>query len=69
LPKSELYYFSEEKYILESQNNYEESRLIAIRTPPTEQDIAELIEVINITLISRLYTIVLSSVQNAALFV
>jgi len=44
--KSELYYFSEDKYIQENPNNFDENRIKMLKAVPTEFDIAELIEVI-----------------------
>lgn len=67
-PKSELYYFSEEKYFMENPHSYDENRIKIIRTTPTELDIAELMEVKLIVLFNRLSITVLNSVQNVVLY-
>jgi hypothetical protein len=45
-PKSELYYFSEDKYIQENPSNFDESRIKMLKSVPTELEIAELMEVL-----------------------
>lgn len=44
-PKSELYFFSEDKYIQENPNNFDESRIKMLKQAPTESEISELMEV------------------------
>jgi hypothetical protein len=46
--KSELYYFSEEKYIKESPTFFDEGRIERMRKTPSQEEIVEFIEV-NIT--------------------
>jgi len=45
-PKSELFYFSEDKYIQENPNLFDETRIKMLKAVPTEKEIAELMEVI-----------------------
>ena len=45
-PKSELYYFSEDKYIQENPSNFDDTRVKMLKSVPTELEIAELMEVI-----------------------
>ena len=42
--KSDLYYFSEDKYINENPQNFEEERVNLLRKTPTQEDIAGFIE-------------------------
>ena len=44
-PKSDLYYFSEEKYINESPGSFDEDRVNLLRKIPTQEDIFGFIEV------------------------
>ena len=44
-PKSDLYYFSEEKYINENPNAFDEERVALLRKTPTQDDISGFIEV------------------------
>jgi len=44
-PKSDLYYFSEEKYISENPNAFDEERVALLRKVPTQEDISGFIEV------------------------
>ena len=46
LSKSDLYYFSEEKYINESPNCFDEQRIELLKKTPTQDDISDFIEVI-----------------------
>lgn len=46
IPQSELYYFSEEKYIAENPDNFEEDRVALLRKTPTKEDIYAFIEAI-----------------------
>ena len=43
---SDLYYFSEDKYINENPDAYSEERISLLRKPPTQDDIASFIEAI-----------------------
>src|SRR5687768_11317499 len=43
--KSDLYYFSEDKYINENPNAFDEERINLLRKTPTQEDIAGFIEV------------------------
>lgn len=43
-PKSDLYYFSEEKYISENPSAFDEDRIILLRKTPTPDDISGFIE-------------------------
>ena len=43
--KSELYYFSEDKYINESPDLFDEERVSLLRRIPTQEDISGFIEV------------------------
>lgn len=45
-PQSELYYFSEEKYIAESPQSFEEERIALLRKTPTRDEISGFIEAI-----------------------
>jgi hypothetical protein len=62
--KSDLYYFSEEKYIKEFPNCFDEVRIERLRKTPSLDEIVEFIEVYIINF--RHYIIVLNSLQNAA---
>jgi len=44
-PKSDMYYFSEEKYINENPNVFDEDRIALLRKSPTMEDISGFIEV------------------------
>ena len=46
IPESELYYFSEEKYISENPDNFEEDRIALLRKTPSKEDIYAFIEAI-----------------------
>jgi hypothetical protein len=46
-PKSDMYYFSEEKYINENPNVFDEDRIALLRKTPTMEDISGFIEVIH----------------------
>ena len=43
-PDSELYYFSEDKYIAENPENFDEERIALLRKVPTQEDISAFIE-------------------------
>lgn len=43
-PNNELYYFSEEKYIEERPEEFDEKRKEKLRTPPTQEDMAEYLQ-------------------------
>lgn len=43
--KSDLYYFSEDKYINENPNAFDEERVALLRKTPTQEDIAGFLEV------------------------
>lgn len=43
--KSDLYFFSEEKYINENPENFDEERVKLLRKTPTQKDISGFIEV------------------------
>ena len=43
-PKSELYFFDEEKYIKENPDNFDEERIELLRKIPTQEDICSFIE-------------------------
>jgi hypothetical protein len=43
-PKSDLYFFSEEKYIIENPENFDEERVALLRKTPTQEDISGFIE-------------------------
>jgi hypothetical protein len=43
--KSDLYFFSEDKYINENPNAFDEERIILLRKTPTQEDISGFIEV------------------------
>jgi hypothetical protein len=43
--KSDLYYFSEDKYVNESPNNFDEGRIELLKKTPNLEDIVEFIEV------------------------
>lgn len=47
-PKSDLYYFSEEKYISESPNYFDEQKIEYIKKVPDLEDISDFIEVLKI---------------------
>jgi len=44
-PKTDLYYFSEDKYIAENPNNFDEDRIQLLRKVPSLDDISNFIEV------------------------
>jgi hypothetical protein len=44
-PKSDLYFFSEEKYISEIPNSFDEQRIQNIKKTPSLEDLSEFIEV------------------------
>jgi hypothetical protein len=44
-PKSDLYFFSEEKYIGENPNAFDEERVSLLRKTPTQEDISGFMEV------------------------
>ena len=44
--KSDLYYFSEEKYINEAPNCFDEARIERMKKTPSQDEIVEFIEVI-----------------------
>jgi hypothetical protein len=44
-PKSDLYYFSEEKYISENPDAFDDDRVSLLRKTPTQDDISGFIEV------------------------
>jgi hypothetical protein len=45
-PRSELYFFSEEKYISDNPSAFDEDRVALLRKTPTPDDISGFIEVI-----------------------
>ncbi len=45
-PKSDLYHFSEEKYINENPSAFDEERVALLRKTPTQEDIYGFIEVL-----------------------
>lgn len=49
--KSDLYYFSEEKYISENPNAFDEDRITLLRKTPTPEDISGFIEVRNFVIL------------------
>lgn len=61
--KSDLYYFSEDKYINEYPGMFDEHRIELLRKTPSHEDIVDFIEVILNGYI-RPFIIVLSSHQN-----
>lgn len=44
-PKSDLYFFTEDKYINESPGAFDEERISLLRKTPTQEDISGFIEV------------------------
>lgn len=44
-PKSELYFFTEDKYINENPGGFDEDRIALLRKTPTQDDISGFIEV------------------------
>jgi len=44
-PKSDMYFFSEDKYISENPNVFDEDRIALLRKTPTMEDISGFIEV------------------------
>jgi hypothetical protein len=50
-PKSDLYFFSEEKYVREFPNSFDEENLKLIRKTPSQEEINDFIEVIKFNLI------------------
>jgi hypothetical protein len=44
-PKSDLFYFSEEKYVNESPGYFDEERMKFLKKTPTQEELSEFIEV------------------------
>jgi hypothetical protein len=44
-PKSDLYYFSEDKYVLESPDYFDDERIKNLRRTPSQEEINDFIEV------------------------
>ena len=63
--RSDLYFFSENKYIEETPSFFDETRIQLIRKTPSLEEISDFIEVkLYINDMIRLYTTVLNLVQN-----
>jgi len=68
-PKSDLFYFSEEKYVNESPGYYDEERLKFLKKTPTQEELCEFIEVNMCYFNIRPFIIVLSFHQNVLYYV
>jgi hypothetical protein len=67
-PKSDLYYFTEEKYIAENPEMFDEERINLLRKTPTQEDISGFIEVSIKSIIYRHCMTWPNLVLNAALY-
>lgn len=63
--KSDLYYFSEDKYINENPNAFDEERVVLLRRTPTQEDISGFVEVF-MFINCRLSMTLLNSLLNVA---
>lgn len=76
-PKSDLYFFSEEKYVADAPHCFDEDRIKLLRKTPSQEEINDFIEVglkiilncYNVILIFRHFITVLNFLQNVVFLV